>query len=163
MDSASLKLGLLMEAAQSHQKLAESAVEKLTAHTEGLEAMFQDQVRHVMREELTALRAETHGAATALRTLKRAANARTTFWVFGITAIAVAIALLVAWWVLPTPVEIAALRRERDELPSNVAVLDERGARADLRVCGAGRLCVRVDLKAPRYGEHFDYLVIKGY
>jgi len=55
------------------------------------------------------------------------------------------------------------LRTERDELASNIAVLNQRGARADLRRCGAGHLCVRVDLSAPRYGESSDYLVIKGY
>ena len=64
---------------------------------------------------------------------------------------------------LPTPAEIARLRTERDELASKIAVLNQRGARADLRRCGPGRACVRVDLSAPRYGESSDYMVIKGY
>ena len=64
---------------------------------------------------------------------------------------------------MPTPAEIARLRTERDELESNIAVLNQRGARADLRRCGTEHLCVRVDLKAPRYGESSDYLIIKGY
>jgi hypothetical protein len=42
-------------------------------------------------------------------------------------------------------------------------VLNQRGAGADLRGCGAGRVCVRVDLSALRYGESSDYIVIKGY
>ena len=77
--------------------------------------------------------------------------------------ISVAIALFIAWWVLPTTAEIARLRTERDELSSNLVVLNQRGARADLRRCGAGHVCVRVDLSAPRYGESSDYMVIKGY
>lgn len=163
MDEESVKLGLLMETAQSHQKIVEAHLEKLKEHTHGLDSVVRDQIRHVLVEELKTVRAETRGAVTALQALKRAANARATFWTLGVTAIAVAIALFVAWWVLPTPAEIAALRAERDALASNIAVLNQRGARADLRRCGAGRLCVRVDLKAPRYGESSDYVVIRGY
>lgn len=129
-----------METAESHQKLAEAAIGRLTEHTRGLDAVVR-----------------------SLQTLKRAANARTTLWTLGCGAIAVTCALLVAWWFLPKPAEIAALRAERDELASNIALLDRYGARADLRRCGAGRVCVRVDLKAPRYGDRSDYLVIWGY
>ena len=76
--------------------------------------------------------------------MKRPADARVTFWTLGVTAIAVAIALFVAWWVLPTPAEIAALRTERD-------------ARADLHRCGRGTCVFRLGLKAPRYDESSDY------
>ena len=158
-----MKLGLLMETAQSHQKLAEAAIGKLNEHTQGLEAVVRDQVRQVLVEELTAVRAETQGAIRSLQALRRAANVRTTLWTLGVGAIAVTNALLVAWWFLPKPAEIAALRAEREELASNIATLDRYGARADLRRCGTGRVCVRVDLRAPRYGEHADYLVIRGY
>ena len=152
-----------METAQSHQKLAETAIGRLNEHTQGLEAVVRDQVRQVLIEELTAVRAEIHGAIRSLQALRRAANARTTLWALGIGSIAATNALLIAWWFLPKPAEIATLRAEREELASNIALLDRYGARADLRRCGAGRLCVRVDLKAPRYGDHADYLVIRGY
>ena len=36
MDQDSVKLGLLMETAQTHQKLAETAIEKLSQHTQSL-------------------------------------------------------------------------------------------------------------------------------
>jgi hypothetical protein len=163
MDQGSVKLGLLMETAQSHQKLAEAAIQKLNEHAQGLEAVLREQIRQGLAEELKGVRAEAEGAATALRALKRAANARATFWTLGLAAMAAGITVSVAWWVLPTPSEIAELRTERDALKGNVAVLNQRGARADLRRCGAARLCVRVDVKAPRYGEHFDYLVVNGY
>ena len=158
-----MKLGLLMETAQSHQKTVEALLEKLKEHTQGLDAVVRDQVRHVVVEELNTVRAETASAVTALQALKRAAHARMTFWTLGVTAIALGVALFVAWWVLPNPAEITALRTERDALASNLAILDQRGARADLRRCGTGHLCVRVDLKAPRYGESSDYLVVRGY
>ena len=163
MDDESVKLGFLMETAQSHQKTVEALFAKLKEHTQGLDAVVRDQIRHVVADELKSVRAETQGAVEALQALKRAANVHVTFWTLGATAIALSAALFVVWWVLPSPAEIAALRSERDALSSNVAVLDQRGARADLRRCGAGHLCVRVDLKAPRYGESSDYLVIGGY
>jgi hypothetical protein len=163
MDQDSVKLGLLMETAQTHQKLAETAIEKLSQHTQSLEGAVRDQIQRALVDALKTVHAEAQRAVEALRRIKREANARVTLWTLGLTVISVAIALFIAWWVLPTPAEIARLRTERDELASNIAVLNQRGARADLRRCGAGRVCVRVDLGAPRYGESSDYLVIKGY
>jgi hypothetical protein len=163
MDQDSVKLGLLMETAQTHQKLAEAAIEKLSQHTQSLEAAVRDQIQRALVDALETVHAEVQGATEVLQKIKRAANARVAMWTFGLTVISVAIALVVAWLALPTPVEIARLRTERDELASNIAVLNQRGARADLRRCGAGRVCVRVDLSAPRYGQSSDYVVIKGY
>jgi len=163
MDQDSVKLGLLIEAAQTHQKLAEAAIEKLSQQTQGLEAVVKEQIRCALADGLKSLQVETERVVEALQRAKQAVNARTAFWVLGVTAAAAAIALFVAWRVLPTPSEIALLRSERDELATNIAVLSRRGARADVRRCGRERLCVRVDLKAPRYGESSDYLVIEGY
>ena len=158
-----MKLGLLLETAQTHQKLAEAALEKLNKQAQGLEAVVRDQIQRALADGLRTLRAETQSAVEALQRVRRAGNARTAFWTLGVTATAAAIALFVAWWVLPTPAEIGALRAEREELTRNIANLNQRGARADLRRCGTGRLCVRVDLRAPRYGDSSDYLVIRGY
>lgn len=163
MDQDSVKLGLLIEAAQTHQKLAEAAIEKLNKQTQGLEPVVRDQIKRALVDGLKSVQAETKGAVEALQRVKRAANARVTLWTVGLTSISAGMVLFVAWWALPKPTEIAALRTERDELASNVAALNQRGARADLRRCGTAHLCVRVDLKAPRYGESADYLVIRGY
>ena len=163
MDQDSVKLGLLMETAQTHQKLAEEAIGKLNEQTQGLQAVVRDQIRRAVVEEIKIVQAETQSAVAALRRVRRAANARVTLWTVGPTAISAGIALFIAWWVLPTTAEIARLRTERDELSSNLVVLNQRGARADSRRCGAGHVCVRVDLSAPRYGESSDYMVIKGY
>jgi len=152
-----------METAQTHQKLAETAIEKLSEHTAALEIIARDQIQRALVDALNTVHREAQRAVDALQKVKRAANARVTLWTLGLTVISAAVALFIAWWVLPTPAEIAHLRTERDELARNVAVLNQRGARADLRRCGTGRVCVRVDLSAPRYGESSDYLVIKGY
>jgi len=163
MDQDSVKLGLLMETAQTHQRLAEAAIEKLSEHTQALEAMARDQIQRTLVDALKTVDTEAQRAVEALQNIKREANVRVTLWTLGFTVISAAIALLITWWVLPTPAEIARLRTERDELASNLAVLNQRGARADLRRCGTGCVCVRVDLSAPRYGESSDYMVIKGY
>jgi len=163
MDQDSVKLGLLMETAQTHQKLAEAAILKLSEHTKALEAVARDQIQRALGDALKTVHTEAQSVAEALQQMKRAANARVTLWTLGLTLMSAAIALVIAWWVLPTPAEIARLRAERDELASNLAVLNQRGARADLRRCGTGRVCVRVDFSAPRYGESSDYMVIKGY
>jgi hypothetical protein len=163
MDQDSVKLGLLMEIAQTHQKLAQTAIEKLSQHAQSLEPAVRDQVQRALVDALKTVHAEAQRAIEALQKMKRAANARVTLWTLGLTATSAAIALFVAWWVLPTPREIARLRIERDELVSNLAVLNQRGARVDLRRCGTGHLCVRVELSAPRYGESSDFMVIKGY
>jgi hypothetical protein len=163
MDQDSVKLGLLMETAEHQQKLAEAALGKLNEQTRGLEAVVRDQIRRAIVEELKSVQVETQRAVEALERVKRAANARVTLWTLGLTGLSVAVALFVAWWILPTHAEIAALRAERDELTSNLAVLNRHGAGADLRRCGAGHLCVRVDTIAPRYGDQRDYFVIRGY
>jgi hypothetical protein len=163
MDQDSVKLGLLMETAQTHQKLAEAAIEKLSEHTQALEAVARDQIQRALVDALKTVHTEAQRAVEALQKVSRAANARVMLWTLGLTATSAAIALFIAWRVLPTPAEIAQLRAERDELASNIAVLSQRGARTDLRRCGTGHLCVRVDLGAPRYGESSDYMVIKGY
>src|SRR6185437_9192437 len=114
MDQDSVKLGLLVEAAQTHQKLAEAAIEKLNEHTRGLETVARDQIQRALADGLKGVRAETKGAVEALHRVKRAANARTALWTVGVTATAAMTTLFVAWWVLPTPAEITALRSERD-------------------------------------------------
>jgi hypothetical protein len=163
MDQDSVKLGLLMETAERHQKLAEAAISQLHEQTQALATAVRDQIRQAIAEEMKVVKAETQVAVEALRRVKRAANARVILWTIAVTAISMAIALSAIWWILPTRAEIATLRAERNELESNLAVLDQRGARADLRRCGTGHLCVRVDMNAPRYGDQKDYFVVRGY
>ena len=56
-------------------------------------------------------------------------------------------------------------RFERDATSSRPVSrrLEQQGGRIDWRHCGeAARLCVRVDRKAPTYGEKADYYVVAG-
>lgn len=164
MEDNTLKLGLLMETAQAHQALAAAALEKLSAHLRELDTVVRDEIRHTLVGELQFFAAESRRAAEALRVLRRAANLRVVSWSIGITVLCSAIPLGTVWWLFPSSKELSTLRATRDELAASVASLERRGARVDIRHCGEGeRLCVRVDRKAPVYGNTGDYLVIKGY
>ena len=164
MDDITMKLGLLMEAAQANQKVAESSLKKLKAATSDLAAVVREEVHRVVMEELHSLAADSKRASDALHAARRAANARALVWSIAMTLLCSAIPLGLACWVIPSRAEIAALRARRDELVTRIANLQERGGRIDLRRCGDGaRLCVRVDRKAPMYGEQSDYLIVRGY
>ena len=80
------------------------------------------------------------------------------------TMLCSAIPLALACWLMPSHAEVVALRAKHDELTAQIENLERKGGRIDLRRCGVGaRLCVRVDRKAPIYGEQSDYLIVRGY
>lgn len=164
MDDTTMQLGLLMEAAQTHQKSADSTLRRLKATANDLATIVRDEVRGVIVEEFQSLAADSKRASVALREVQRASNVRALVWSLSLTALCSAIPLLLACWLIPSRSEIAVLRARHDELAIKIASLEERGGRIDLRRCGSGgRLCVRVDRKAPSYGEQSDYLVVRGY
>jgi uncharacterized protein YPO0396 len=164
MDDTTMKLGLLMEAAQANQKVAESSLKKLKAATNELATVVREEVHRVVMEELHSLAADSKRASDALRAARHAASVRALVWSVGITTLCAAIPLALACWIIPSQAQIAALRARRDALVSQITNLEERGGRIDLRRCGGGaRLCVRVDRKAPIYGEQSDYLIVRGY
>jgi hypothetical protein len=164
VDDATMKFGLLMESAQAHQKLAETQLERLHLHTRDLDNVVRDEIRRTLVDELKALTAETTRAAQALRKIRRVGLWRGTGWSLSVALLCALIPVGVARWVLPSPGELTALRSKREELNANLQRLQQLGGRVEWRRCGdAGRLCVRVDRKAPTYGERADYLVVEGY
>jgi hypothetical protein len=164
LDDATMKVGLLMESAQAHQKIAEGQLEKLRAHTQDLDGVVRDEIRRTLVEELQALTAEATRATRALEKLKGAGALRAVAWSLVAAVLCTLMPIGVAHWALPSAAEIATLRARRDELAANLAKLEQEGGRIDWRRCGDGRrLCVRVDRKAPTYGDKADYFVIDGY
>jgi hypothetical protein len=164
-EDETLKFGLLMESAQAHQKLAETHLTKLLAHTQGLDDVVRDEIRRTLIEEFQALSAETDRAAAAMSAMKRAANVRAIAWNLGIALLCTAIPGAIAHFAWPSKSEITGLRAQRDALAYNLAELERRGGKVDWRQCGsAARLCVRIDRKAPVYGKKGEeYLVVDGY
>lgn len=164
LDDETMRLGLLMESAHVHQQLAETHLAKLRAHTEDLDSVVRDEIRRTLVDELKFLTDETERAVGALRAMKGAANIRGLMWNLGTATLCMGMAGVVAHWVLPSKAEIEAMRIERDGLALNLVRLRQLGGKVDWHHCGdEGRLCVRIDRKAPVYGDQSDFLVIKGY
>jgi len=164
MEDETLKLGLLMEAAQAQQALAATSLDRLREHTSGLDAIVREEIRATLLEEMQALSDEGQRAAEALRRLQRSANLRLIAWSVAVLSAAVLLPCAIVWWLLPTGAEILALTARRDELAANIARLSRQGGNVELRHCGTTqRLCVRVERSAPAYGAAGDFLVVKGY
>ena len=163
-EDETLKLGLLMEAAQAQQTLAATALDRLREHTAGLDRVVREEIRATLLEEMQALDEESRRAAEALRRLQRTANLRLILWSTTVLSLASLLPCAIAWWLLPTRAEIQALAARRDELTANIARLSRQGGDLELRHCGTSqRLCVRVERRAPAYGEAGDFLIVKGY
>jgi hypothetical protein len=164
IDDTTMNVGLLMESAQAHQKLAESHLEQLRAHTRDLDAVVRDEIRRTLVEELQMLWGESKRVTEALQRIGRRATLRVGLWSIVTAILCTGIPLAIVRWALPSGPEIAALKARRDELSASVAILEGQGGRIDWRRCGEkARLCVRVDRKAPAYGEKSDYFVAAGY
>jgi hypothetical protein len=163
-DDETMKFGLLMESAQVHQRLAEAHLDKLRVHTQDLDGIVRDEIRRTLIAELQSVTVETERAARALRDMKRRVHVRGIAWNIGAAVLCTSIPTTVAHWTLPSASQIAALREQRDVLTASLARLERQGAKAEWRNCGdSRRLCVRVDLKAPVYGDKADFFVVKGY
>ena len=164
MEDDTMKLGLLMEAVQAQQALAETSLDRLREHTAGLDAVVREEIRHTLIEEMHALAEDGRRAAEALRRLQRAANLRHLLWMAAMVGVAAVVPFVIARYLLPTRADLAALAARRAELAAEVARLTRQGGNVELRRCGAAqRLCVHVDRSAPAYGEGGEFLVVKGY
>jgi hypothetical protein len=164
LDDATMKVGLLMESAQAHQKLAEGQLEKLRAHMQEIDTVVRDEIRRTLVDELRALTGEATRATRVLKKIRGAGALGGLAWGLAAAFLFALVLIGVARWALPSAAEIATLRARRDELAANLAKLEQEGGRIDWRRCGEGRrLCVRVDRKAPTYGDKADYFVIEGY
>ena len=164
VEDYTMKLGMMMEAAQAQQALATTTLERLREHATGLDAVVREEIRHTFVEEMQELADDSRRAADALRRLQRTANLRLWAWSAATVTLAGGVPSVIAWWQLPTRADIAAMSVRRDELAANIARLSHQGGKVELRRCGAAqRLCVRVDRSAPVYGEDGEFLVVKGY
>src|SRR5690242_13495606 len=114
MDDTTMKVGLLMEAAQAQQKAAESSLKKLRAAANDLATVVREEVHRVVLEELHSLAADSKRASEALQAVRRTANARALVWSVGTTMLCSAIAIAVACWIIPSRADIAVLRARRD-------------------------------------------------
>ena len=164
LEQNGLNFGLLLETAQTQQRLIGASLRQLKAHTQELDTVVRDQIRHTLIEELGAVVEHSARAVQTLRTLEQTARLRFLVWTLSLTVLSAASAGLASWWLLPSPRELTALLLKREQMTAAIETLERSGALLDLRRCGQEqRWCVRVDRRAPPYGDQADYLVVKGY
>src|SRR5215472_1062165 len=120
MEDLTMKVGLLMEAAQSQQALVSSALEQLREHTGSLDTVVRDEIRTTLIEELHALSDDSRRAAETLGRLQRAAGLRTASWGFAIIVFATTIPLFIVREILPSSSDIASLRITQDQLQTTI-------------------------------------------
>jgi hypothetical protein len=108
-----------------------------------------------------ALKADLDGirtsAKSAANTLDKAFKRYTWKWAALIWAGFFAV-LGIGWgWVF-------MLQAEVEEQRASLEILQEKGGKAKLSLCGKeGRLCVQIDKKSGTYGNGENYMIIKGY
>jgi hypothetical protein len=164
VDDDTMKFGLLMESALAHQRLAEDQLEKLRTHTRDLDGVVRDEIRRTLVDELQLLTTETARATHALSRVRRSGSLQGVFWSLLTAAVCALVPIGIARFALPSAGEIASLRAKRDELNADVQRLHQLGGRIEWRRCGeSARLCVRIDRKAPIFGEKADFYVVEGY
>jgi hypothetical protein len=158
-----MKLGLLLESAHAHQRLAEGVLEKLKSQVGDLAGIARDEIRATMLEELHALGEDSRRAAETLRRLRHVADLRVALWTLAMAALSCAVPMGAAFWLFPSRGELAALSARRDALETAVARLKAEGGQTEWHRCGvAQRLCVRIDRKAGVFGEAGDFVIVKG-
>jgi hypothetical protein len=164
LDETAMKCGLLLETAHTQQEIVATGLQELRDHTRGLDGIVRTEIRQTLIDELGAVVHESERAVEALRTIERRARLRFLASTLVTAILSGAMTAAAAWWLLPTSAQIDALRVRRDQLAGEVATLQRNGGLIDLRRCGSGqRWCVRVDRRAPAYGDESDFMVLKGY
>ncbi|HEY7930439.1 MAG TPA: hypothetical protein VID71_10515 [Steroidobacteraceae bacterium] len=154
----------IAEQASGLQQLAEQSLLRLQSHTAGLDQIVRDEIRRSFIAECGALVEEAHLASQALIHLRR--SARRHFGAFAVLTVLLSAGamLLLIGGSLPSRSETTRLRAEQARLAASVAELSQLGGHTQLRRCGRqARLCVRVDVTAPRYGSAGDFYVLEGY
>ena len=175
MDDSMVTAGVLLEAAQNQQKIAEASFQKLDALASLLRDLPRDTTPDLKAAIETAIRQELAGARQdilALTGALRAARVRMTRTLAVIGAAVVLAAVLsvgaLLLWVLPSSDDIARLRAEKATLTAGVADLTARAGKIQLRNCGDPgqklRVCARVDPTSGPFGTKAEpYMVLAGY
>ncbi len=165
VDETTMKFGLLMESAQAHQKMAESHLEKLRAHTQDLDGVVREEIRRTLVEELDELTAESRRAAQALKGMKRAAHLRGL--IFSVSTVVSVGAIPSATRLLAAAIPLRRSRRcGRDGMSCRRASrVSSRAAAASIGGTAASERGSAFASTAPRlsYGDKADYFVVKGY
>jgi len=95
MDESTIQVGLLLDTAQTHQKLADASLQRLESHTRGLDAVIRDAIARSITEELRTIRDETQHTLSAFVAVQRRVNRRLIALAAAVVAAAVLQVLLI--------------------------------------------------------------------
>jgi hypothetical protein len=150
--------GRVLEAVHAQQAQIHGILATLDTRSRDLDAVLADTVQRAFLDA-AGLR-----AAGTLSQIHRATGTRFALWSFGIVSCCSLVPAVASWMLMPSRTQLTQARQDLDQLSAGIARLSREGGRIEMRHCGeAGRLCVRVERKAPFYGENSDYAVLKGY
>jgi hypothetical protein len=151
-------LGRVLETVHAQQSQIHGMLATLDTRSRDLDSTMGEAVQRAFMDA-AGLR-----AAEKLSQIHRATGMRFALWSFGIVSVCSLVPTVLTWMLMPSRAQVTQARQSLDQLSAGIARLSREGGRIDLRHCGeANRLCVRVDRKAPFYGENADYAVVKGY
>jgi hypothetical protein len=150
--------GKILETVHAQQSKIHAVLARLDTRSRELDSTLEEAVQRAFMEA-AGLR-----AATTLSQVHRATGVRFARWSFAIVASCALVPTVLSWMLMPSPLQVLQARQTLEQLSVRAAQLSSQGGRIDLRHCGAvRRLCVRVDRKAPFFGDSADYMVVKGY
>jgi hypothetical protein len=151
-------LGHVLESVHAQQSQIHGLLATLDTRSSDLHSALGDAVQRAFME------AAGVRATEKLSQLHRATGMRFALWSFGIVSACSLVPTILTWTLMPSRAQLLQARQSLDQLSIGIARLTGEGGRIDLRHCGqADRLCVRIDRKAPFYGENSDFAVLKGY
>ena len=169
--------------AKKQQKIARDGIEALNEAVRQFQTrshLIQEEVKSDMRRVLKECAQEAASdiskhftdanvvaqrAAAAYCDAEKSASWKVTLIATSLGALTIGATGILALYVLPNEKGLAALRAEEARLTANIAALEKRGARADIRQCidqKKARTCVKIDLAAPKYGDQKEYRIIAG-
>ena len=159
-----MQAGLLLETVQQQQTQVEGMLRRLELWSCDLDGVVRECLHQCLRDELQSAGQAARQTGDALQAVRRQARIRVGAWSLGLMLACGAVPLTLAWAFTPGREQIARQRREYEDLVAKVESLKALGGHIDVRRCGPSpRMCVRVNRKAPAYGDGGDYLVIEGY
>jgi hypothetical protein len=151
-------LGRVLETVHAQQSQIHGLLAHLDTRSRDLDSALGEAVQRAFRD------AAGLQAATKLSQVHRATGVRFARWSFGVVSACALVPTILTWMLMPSRAQLTQARQSLDQLSAGITRMSREGGRIDLRHCGeANRLCVRVERKAPFYGENSDYAVLKGY
>jgi superfamily II RNA helicase len=151
------EIALIYAAAQTQQQQAHEALDRLQQHTQQLDALVRDTVRHAAVEALHAVHSEAERARVSLQEVHRAALPRVLWMTVGSAAAGLIATLILGACFVPSKEEIA-------QRQATLAALIASGAQAQLSRCtpphGEPQLCIRVNTLAGPFGATHDYYLV---